>query len=271
MANIQLTDNGPRFELPHNVLMEIAGDIASNVAYHNDLFRALLDLNIPSITEALAARVDADDISIEEADRLWQQGMFEARKSLLNDRTFLQRLSKEQMEDILRLDDNRLLAIVAEYFDFDEDEDDDGDHRLDQADIDRLLAFLAAKQDLKIRKALMENDKLDPEKFPVTLEQRIALDVIRGEDYEELRVQDVELFRKADSEVLDTLSYNLDEIRDSKARKAFAQMLIDLPDPQYRQEMAIRYHQPKDVLKLIAKCNDPIAADYARKELEDRD
>lgn len=83
MTTLQLTNNGPQFNLPHSSLVEIAGDIALHAPNHPDLFHALLELDLPSITEALAAHVDVDDISVVVADRLGQQGMCEARHALL--------------------------------------------------------------------------------------------------------------------------------------------------------------------------------------------
>ena len=267
MTTIQLTTNGPAFNLPHSALVEVAGDIASHAANHQDLFRALLDLNIPSVTKALADHVDVDDITLEDADRIWQQGMSDTRQSLLRDSTFLQRLSKGQWDDLLRMDDSRLFATVAEYFDFDEQEDEGC--RLNVDEVKHIHAFLKARPDREVRKALMENDSLEAEWEDVPLAERIAYDAVRVDDYATMDVEDVELFRNADNDALQSLSYNVDEIEDRKVRKAVAQLFMELPDPQFRQEIALESHTPKDVLKLLARGDDPIAAGYAMMTLED--
>ena len=265
MTTLQLSTNGPKFNLPHSTLVEIAGDIAHHAATQQELFRALLDLNVPSITEALADHVDVDEITIEDADRMWQQGMCEARHSILRDDTFLQRITWQQWEDMLRMDDTRLFATVAENFDFGGQEQ----NRLNKDQTKRLHDFLKANPDRGVQKALLENDSLEDEWENVPLSQRIALDAVRIDDYANLSLEDVELFRHADNETLQSLSYNVDEIEDRRVRKAITQMFMEHADPKFRQEMALASNMPRDVLKQLTKCDDPIAAAYAMMTLED--
>lgn len=267
MLTVQFSTNGQKYPLPHSTLLEMAGDIASHAATQPELFRELSALNIPSVTEALADHVDVDDIPLEMADRMWQEGNNGTRKSLLRDRSFLQRITRRQLDDVLKANDEGQLAIVARNFEFDAE---DG-LRLNGKEVEELYKRLRAMPEREIRKALASNDNLPDSAEGLTLKERIALDAVRTDDYAVMSLEDVELFCKADSDALGSLAYNVDEIEDRSVRKAVTRMFMEHEDPTYRQEMADNHCMPRDVLKLLARCDDPIAVAYAEMTLEAKD
>lgn len=263
MATIRLTDGGKEFSLPYSLLKSLAENLPDD-PQAAELGNALLDLNIPSITEQM---VDKEFLTVEQRDSLWNSGDVDVRRRLLHVTEFLCHLTDEQAREIVELDTVEMLETVAEWSEK-LYPGRDGGVRLSGAAADRLINHIRTHENEKIRAALAENPDT-PAKFCPPFREYIRNGYSRRwKVWEMISVEDIEALDGQSREILVDLAENVEGITSSEARRAAIEMIVAHPDPEVRLALARNEDAPCFAIEQLAKDTEPEIAGIARGKLE---
>lgn len=268
-ATLQITEGGKVYNVNYKFLEAISNNIPEGHDY-DDLANELLSLDIPSITENLIHR---EELTVEQYDTLWKKGNIDIKRSIAENKTFLQNLSDEQAEEIITLNDPDILRSIANWAEVlypQKDYDDEPTAtRLSGAMADKLLQHLSNHEDSSVRQELFENSSA-PAKFipPLatmlkTSSRRIPINAITADD--------LPTISKLSHKALGYIASNIEDIKNAKLRKEICKLILAHPDPFVRMQLAENRFAPVKLLKALLKDKEPDVVQEATSTLRSRD
>ena len=258
MFEAKLIINGREFPIHYKLLKVIADDLPSGEQYAG-VAKALLDLDIPSITQALTGN---ETLTTEDRDGLWEKGNLDIRRSLVDEGAFRKNLSDAQAEQIIALNDSEILKSLANWAEeLYPDEDEEQALRLSGKMADALLEFMASHDDESVRRALAENSQT-PAKFRPKFGEMLKKGLDFGDSaIAAMTMEEVDLLQNASLENLKTVANSVENIEDKKVRARVMDFLCSHPDPAVRLSLAENFAAPQSAMERLTKDED---ADIAR-------
>lgn len=264
MFDAKLIINGQEFPLHYKLLKSIADHLPSGENYA-PLAKALLDLNIPSITQGL---VDNECLTVEDRDAIWENGDLDIRRSLADENAFRINLSDAQASQIIAINDSEILKSIANWAEqLYPEEDEEQAMRLSGKMADALLEFMASHSDESVRRELAENSQA-PAKFRPKFSEMLKNGLHLGDSaIAGMTMEDVEMLQNATLDNLKAVANSAENIKDRKVRARVLNFLGSHPDPAVRLELAENYAAPQSVMERLAKDEDPDIANEAGRHL----
>lgn len=269
MLDAKLVLNGQEFPLYYKVVNSIAENLP-NVENYKSLAKALLALDIPSITESL---INSGHLEAEEMDAVWEKGNLDLRRKLADTRAFLKNLTDAQAREIMDLNDSEMLRDVAADAEmlYPDEDDVTRARRLSGQMADALMEFMTNHPDSQVRGALWDNTST-PAKFKPSFAEIIKTRNLGwGIDLSGIKMEDFEAVRDTSIANLKAIANNVEDIKDKGLRAKVCELLCQHPDPAVRLELAENYSAPKSALRKLIHDPDKDVARTAAERLDDED
>lgn len=255
MTDVKIIINGKEFPLYYQMLYEMAIRFPKEVRYVA-LEKALIDLNIPSITEKLIER--NDELPAEMMDEVWKNGDMYIRRTLLNSEQFIINLSDEQVQDIIDADDKEMLKLIVKnnkYFFRDKGKKCT---RLSVNLENELIQYMYRNLDDETLKDIWDNSNTPPKYLPKFQEyyfeknhKDFAINIISG-----IKKDDVPTLAHFPPLFLIKIAEHIDKIRSKNAQEKTAEFLATHADPGIRMALARNDSAPNSALLLLKKDKD---------------
>lgn len=268
MTDVKIVINGKEFPIYYHILFKIAEDFPDD-AHYTDLAKALIDLDIPSITEELVSTLDLDTDTLDD---LWQKGDVDLRTHLLKNEVFLKNLTDMQANDIISSNNEVMLKTIAEWCEYLYPDDDDSACRLSGKMADALMANIINSSSPAVRRALMHNSST-PTKFLPSFRECIenGIQKFNNEIISSINIDDVPLLNDLSRKTLKQIANAVEDIESIKAKKAVINFLASHHDPSIRLELAENNAAPTYAFKLLLNDNDADIVQTAKKALTEND
>lgn len=269
MADVKLVINGREFPLYYKMLASLAQEVPDNANYR-PLIKALLDLDIPSITSELVRRGLLDG---EEMDAVWEKGNIDARRRLTDSVLFLKNLTDAQAREIIDLGDVEILKHIAKNAErlYPSRKDENQAKCLSGQMADALFEFISGHPDSDVRNELWDN-RYAPAKFKAAFRERVInRDFQWRIEPDNMGMDDLDVLKSCALNILSSIADSVEDIRDRKVRARVVEFLYDHPDPQIRLQLAENISAPESALRKLASDPDQDVARAAAKNLDEED
>lgn len=261
MTDNKLVINKQEFPLNYKLLQIIARMLPQE-AHYAPLAKAILTLNVPSITSEL---ISNEILEPSDLDAIWGTGDLELRRALLDESAFLEHLTDAQADEIIGANDHYMLMSVAENADMLLNGDETA--RLSSKKGKELLKFLSDHADLSVRNAILENEQLEAKwKLPLKemLENNYQLTV---DQLATLTEKDIENLMKTTRDNLVLTAEYVEKIKNKQARQKIAELLAAHPDPKIRLTLAANWEAPQKTLEKLATDADEDVSAKAKSNI----
>lgn len=255
-----------RQEFPLNYkLLRIIARMLPQEAHYAPLARAILTLNVPSITsELISNRI----LEPNDLDAIWSAGDMELRRALMDESAFREHLTDAQASELMAINDVEMLKPLAANSEDFSGSDEEKAPRLSDAKVKELMEFLANHPNREIKKLYHENEGLEARWAKPAREMLEQGYELSGEHIAELTEAELDLLAKSPRSTLLQIAEWLAEIKDAKARDKIGKFLLAHPDPEIRLSLAENWDAPKNILKTLAKDEDEDISAAAKDNLE---
>ena len=273
MSENKIVINQQEFPL-HYKLLQIIAEMLPSEEHYAPLARAILSLQIPSITTNL---ISNGILGREDLDAIWESGNVDLRRALLEETPFRANLTDAQADEIMAANDTEMLGSLADntedfFMEEDGEEDDymenDDKPRLSRKKARELLEFLLNHADASLRKRVAENPYL-PAQFRLPLQATLEKGYLLNQEHlRNLAMNEVDSLDGATQENLLTAARWIESVENRKAQEKLAKLLLKNNDPAVRLELAQNPQAPKSVLKELARDSEQDVAANAKYNLE---
>lgn len=261
MTDSKIVINKQEFPLNYKLLQIIARMLPQE-AHYAPLAKAILTLNVPSITSEL---ISNDILEPSDLDAIWGTGDVELRRALLDESAFLQNLTDAQADEIMAANDHAMLLTVA--VNADELLYDDDTARISPQKAKALVKFLADHADLAVRQAIIENGNLEA-KWKLPLNEMLKNGhPISVDQIAKLTDKNIENLMEGSRENLLMTAEYVEKIKAKDAREKIAALLAEYPDPEIRLELASNEKAPRQILEKLANDADGDVSAKAKSRL----
>lgn len=270
MKNISLIIDGQEFEVGFRLLRKLSDSLPEEDQY-NEIARALINLDIPSITLSV---IERGKLEMEDMDKLWQSGNQDIRRALLSQGDFIEFLTEQQAQEIMDSGDTDMADSLAYWFEnlMAEEDAEDQTSRLSVEMAKKLTDYILNYPDQSVRNTLWDNDFLPAKYCPGFKQCLDACHYLSTATLVAMKKKDLELLPQLPLEDLKTLAGNVEDIKNKKLREEVAIFLANYSDPAVRMKLAQNPYTPLAAKEILGNDADfDIRAAVFDPDQEDED
>lgn len=255
------------FEEQHKTIVinyKLLKALSKNISRYSfpELADALFNTGIPSIIKVLI-----NELTMQQADSLWDSGNREFRQALLRSPSFISQLTDKQAQDIIQLNDSIMLENFAGRTSYLYQTEPEEVRRLSASMRITLRDFILNCGNPLVYRALAGYSTA--KSFRLPLREYIKNNFfVRNEDIERITDDDLPSLHDANIDTLEAIADYIEGITDTELQKKVTDILLQHEDPKLRIRLAKNLDSPRYAYDILLNDSEPDVVAAARRTLK---